>query len=1429
MRTLNFRLLLLLFVGFAVASLAIYFLHAVQVTRQSDAYLLHATEAKEMGNLPEAIDHLSRYLDVAPENTEAMEQLGELLVQTRRWNEAFSVLEQTLRREPDRVESRLRLAEVSLALGRFSDAKEQLEQIIASSAADAETYLLLAACHSANGQWRSAADACEDAIKKDSANIAAYQQLAALQRSRLDDPAASEATIDQVVSANPTNAEAWVLRGAWRLQYRDSAATQSAIAKSQEVSPRVGSIEVLSQASDDAEKAIQLDPMNADAVRLAASILLVEKDYAAARKLADKAIEIAPEASASYVLRAQIEAAAENPERASHWLKKGIQFDPGNLALVWALGNSLLDQQELAEVEQVIRMLHDAGYESARIRFLKARVAIAEQKWLKASELLEACLPSLIETSDLAKQGHYLQANCYRQLRRPELEVAALKKVVAIDPNWSQPRQELSVALAKLGRADEAADHMRRVASASKTEQKKATVEIIQMIDSMAGRAVADRDWEAVHRKIDQQLKEGDDPLIRILKAQAYLRQNELELAQDVLRQARAAHPQHQELWLSSILLSMRTEQWDEVDLLLADAEKAIGSPLPLRLMQARVLAARDEMESRERLLQLAVAPDGYDLREKVELLVGIGDTFRRIGGVDEAQQLFQAAGQLAPSNLMLRLSLFDLAFRQKDLDAMEAALRDVKSIDGDGPYWKYGEALRLSMKSSKENSPALLDQAETLLLGAHKELSTLRQIPLLLGRISESKGKIPQAAVYYLEAFDAGEREASVVERLLAVLLHEQKSSELQRVVAQLRQEGIPQTDAMKRIIAEHDLRQGNYADAIKQGRELVKNSDGVQEHLWLGQSLARNGQIDEARQEVERAIELAPEQSDAWIAKIKLLQATGKKEAFQEAVDKANAAVKSLPLSIVIAQAHLALEGAESAEVQFSKLLNENPNSAEALQAAIQFELHVGRREEAQRLLEKLVDLAAATKEQQRWGRRNLASLAAASGKRSGIDEAKTLLQTNLTEGNEAADQFAMARVLASAQDPQSRKEAISILEVARGERTLSLDERYLLADFYFMDSNFEKADALMRDLIAAAPENQLFLRRFIQELIQREQTSEAEVWLNRLKRLSPGDIATIRVEASLYLHRDAYVDVTKSLTDFAAKPPEDAIDETAEKRWKFATASLLDEFAARLRHQGADAELIRRLTDLSQTLWRETLGETPKNQSLLALQAARRGDVDVALHWLQDSPSGASPGQLAVIGSTIASSGLASDPQLRQLDETLEKIIAGNSNSLELTLLQADLKGRLGQISAAIDVYREVLAKDEKNVLILNNLAALLAMQGASAKESLQQIDKAIELAGSNVNFLDTRAMALIALGQYPEAVAEAERSVAYRKSAANLFHLAWAHHAQRQEEEAKRAFQEAERLGLLSAQVHPLELPAYQQLRRLNETANGSVAQ
>jgi len=117
-------------------------------------------------------------------------------------------------------------------------------------------------------------------------------------------------------------------------------------------------------------------------------------------------------------------------------------------------------------------------------------------------------------------------------------------------------------------------------------------------------------------------------------------------------------------------------------------------------------------------------------------------------------------------------------------------------------------------------------------------------------------------------------------------------------------------------------------------------------------------------------------------------------------------------------------------------------------------------------------------------------------------------------------------------------------------------------------------------------------------------------------------------------------------------------------------------------------------------------------------------------------------------------------------------------------------------------------------------MNNLAWLLAMRNqGEVPQALSLINKAIELDGSDLSLVDTRAVVFIRSGQLDRAL-EQLQSVRQRDSrnVGVAFHMAWVYQAIGDMNSARAKLQEAERLGLSPRFLDTLELVVFEGLRK-----------
>jgi Tfp pilus assembly protein PilF len=153
-----------------------------------------------------------------------------------------------------------------------------------------------------------------------------------------------------------------------------------------------------------------------------------------------------------------------------------------------------------------------------------------------------------------------------------------------------------------------------------------------------------------------------------------------------------------------------------------------------------------------------------------------------------------------------------------------------------------------------------------------------------------------------------------------------------------------------------------------------------------------------------------------------------------------------------------------------------------------------------------------------------------------------------------------------------------------------------------------------------------------------------------------------------------------------------------------------------------------------------------------------------------------------------------------------------------SANLLVCLADLRDLQGRYLEAEKLYRQAVAADPRNVVALNNLAYLLALQGNQSHEALKLLGEAIAVAGPTPELLDTRALVQLKLGQPQSAIKDLEDAIADSPLPPLCYHLAQAHHLARNAGAARAALRQAKALGLQADQLHALERPAYQQLQR-----------
>jgi Flp pilus assembly protein TadD len=234
-----------------------------------------------------------------------------------------------------------------------------------------------------------------------------------------------------------------------------------------------------------------------------------------------------------------------------------------------------------------------------------------------------------------------------------------------------------------------------------------------------------------------------------------------------------------------------------------------------------------------------------------------------------------------------------------------------------------------------------------------------------------------------------------------------------------------------------------------------------------------------------------------------------------------------------------------------------------------------------------------------------------------------------------------------------------------------------------------------------------------------------------------------------------------------------------------------------------------------------YRRAVEFSPKGLAHAVKNLSQQGKVGEAVQLCIDAiATDPSPPAAALLASILASHQANSEDQERA-EPHLREVLRVHADDPQVNLAIATLRFTQGRAGEAVELYKKVLDQQPSNVVVLNNLAAILGEQPGMSSEALGYIERAIELAGSDPNLLDTKAMILFHSGSPENAIPLLEEVTARPAADPRFhFHLAAAYLAVGKHEEARVAFAKS-RPDQLEARLHILtnrDRDLFRQLKR-----------
>lgn len=1449
-RKVNWKALAILVVGTAVVVTGAYFFHRRQVRKNATALRDQADAARYEGELAREINYLRQFLGFMPSDTDALERYGLLLANERvatspmsRFR-AITVLDQVLARDPERVKVREKVVELAMSIHRYREASEHLRgHLLAYAPQDAGLRARLGQCEDEMGRFKEARAAYEAAVER-GASPETYFRLAVLLREHglevlgsdgREQPGdlarkADDLILNRMIQGGEASADyrAFLTRAEYLRLYRPAGLSDDA---------RLRRIEA------DVIQAQKLGGKKPEVILALAELSLGRRDTAEARNLLTDGVKKWPENAKLWLTLAELESGDGDLGAAAAALRQGLKAVPGNLELLWALANVQLRLGEDKEAAETIASLRRAGV-GVELRVLEARLHLNQEDFKQAAAALQEAMAGLLSQlganrknfhGALARQAGLLLGDCQEKQGQFDLAYDAYRQVVeSVDPRSLEARAGMARTRRAAGRIDEAEAEYRAVAQTAGAPAA--------FILEFARLAVARQfgrespDWAEAERAVsfaEQRLRPLPLEVIQ-LRLEVMSQQGRLAQAEDYLdnlvrpslpteRRYDPLRPAPLQLPLAYYLAKAAVYDATARPALaaraLAHAEAAYGASVEVRLARVNHLARQKGPEVKPRLLRLERdAATLTEAAERRQLLLALAAAHVRQADRAEAKRVWAlVAGQWA-DDVPSRLALFELALQAGDEGEMEMdrLIEELEKSESKVGYAWRGAQLRQLVARAVRAKPKSAEREKALKQAQERLAELKRSRPawsvgfLVQAQITDLRGDRKEALRQYDEAMRRGERSVEVLRRVFALRYSEgdlNKAFEIQR-----RLPADSLTGVLGRAAAEAALVGGDLDAARQHAEKEAAKSAKPEDHVWLATIYARSyGRDLNQRAKVEGAFREAIKRDGkshaAWVGRVLYLAEFPEKEVRDDAKKVLGEAVEALKEKRdaygALGMACEAVGDVANAEKFYAAALSyKATRTASNLHAAARFYLRQGRQEKAEALLHELKDLGATEPTEAAWAGQLLTVLKAGGGTYKEAQAALAGLGSpdglpKDADAKAVGDQRARILILARQPGQKNRTQAIDLLNNLINRQKQIPTDYLILAALYEKDNKWVLAKRQYLELEKRLRDGAIpALVPLLRGLIRRGEVAEAHEALARLERAAPRLFVTAEMRARL-LHAEK-------------KTPEGLKVLEAALREHGQDVSVVLAAAAAYESMGQQTEAEKLYT---QVVYGVTKGQQPLG--LLVSYYTRQSEHRKALDVCEGAWKKLAKRSDAVDLCLLVLNSLQDVPEVvKRLDGQFAAARAQAPNDLSVAAAVGHLRVVQGRRGEALALYEEVLRAEPNKALTLNNLAWLLAQDPATATRALSLTDQAIDQVGPAAWLLDTRAIALLALGRAEEALKLLQEAVEEEPTPTTRFHLAQAHLALKDRAAAAAALKKALAEGL---SIYPVERDALDKLK------------
>ena len=644
------------------------------------------------------------------------------------------------------------------------------------------------------------------------------------------------------------------------------------------------SLDALKQAKTHLDILRDKQPNNAETHEAWSNYYAAQNNLTGAIQEAQQTINLDPKRSESYLLLALLQLRSNLTDQAEANFKKAVQIDPSAMNAQLALGGFYQSHNRMADAEQQFRHAIDIEPKVSAPRAALVRLLMQQGKRDEAEAFLRQSKKDLADNSE----GYRMLGDFYFAIGDLDNAVAEYASLHKDHPKDILVKKNYIQILILKNQLDEATKLNSEILKSTPHDVEALVYKgEIQLRQNNAAGAV-----EALQAALK------NDPNSAVAHYQlgmAYSQQRDLRHAETEWREAVRIKPEMTE---AQRLIAGLEISRGEVDAVTQTAEQIIQSqPYSPDGYLIRSLAelARQRYAAAEKDAQDAMnrAPQSFA-------------PYYQLGNVQlaqkhypEAEKFYQQALEKDPSSSESLSGLMNTYVAQKEYDKAIAAanaqiakspnssnfydLLATALFDGKKDYPGAEAALRKAIALDKNNIDALeklgkvqaqqgsLDQALSTYVQASKDNPGEVRFYILAGELYEAKQNWDQAKAMYQQALSLSPDDPLASNNLAYVLLQQGGNVDVAMGMAQTARRGMPNSPNAADTLGWAYYHKGIYQSAISQFQEALRLNEkaGAPDdpvlHYHLGLAYQKANQLSLARQQLEKALKLKPDNTDA------------------------------------------------------------------------------------------------------------------------------------------------------------------------------------------------------------------------------------------------------------------------------------------------------------------------------------------------------------------------------------------------------------------------------------------------------------------------------------------------------------------------------------------------------------------------------------